>query len=247
MRRDSAYNFMTYKITGTGLPLNNDQIYQIPRIKDLPSDERPREKLIKGGVKSLSSTELLAIILNTGTKKEEIISLSTRLLREYGEKGLAYQKNPKTIEEDLKIPLIKACQIVACFELGHRFCQKKSGRLIPIRTAAQAYNYLKDMGQLNKEQVRGLYLNAHYQLIYDEVISLGTLTTSLIEPREVFRPALEHSAVAVIIAHNHPSGILKPSTADQEITNNLVAAGQILNIKVLDHLIIGKNKFISII
>ena len=103
------------------------------------------------------------------------------------------------------------------------------------------------MGDLKKEQFRGLYLNNHYQLVYDEVISIGTMEASLVQAREVFRPALEYSAAAIIIAHNHPSGILKATKADQEITDKIIEAGKILDVEVLDHLIIGKNKFISII
>ncbi|MEI6529505.1 MAG: DNA repair protein RadC [Candidatus Falkowbacteria bacterium] len=213
----------------------------------MPDEEKPREKLIQNGAGALSSVELLAIVLGVGTKKEEVFSMANRLLREYGEKGIAYQKDPTIIEKDLKIPLIKACQIVACFELGRRFYQKRPGGSITIRTAQQAHNYLKDMGNLNKEQFRGLYLNTHYQLIHDEVISIGTLDASLVQPREVFRPALEYSAAALIIAHNHPSGVLKATKADVEITNKLIEAGRILDIGVLDHLIIGKNKFASII
>jgi DNA repair protein RadC len=238
---------MAYKISDRNFILNHGKQYKILRVKDLPDEEKPREKLIQNGIGSLSSTELLAIILSVGTKKEEVFSMSARLLREYGEKGIAYQKDPKIIEKDLKIPLVKACQIVACFELGRRFYQKKPGGSITIRTASQAFNYLKDMGHLNKEQFRGLYLNTHYQLIHDEVISIGTLDASLVQPREVFRPALEYSAAAMIIAHNHPSGVIKATKADVEITNKLLAAGQILDIEILDHLIIGKNKFASII
>jgi len=238
---------MPYKISDHNFVLNHGKQYKILRVKDLPDNERPREKMIKEGAGALSAAELLAIVLGVGTKKEEVFSMSSRLLREYGEKGIAYQKDPTVIEKDLKIPVAKACQIVACFELGRRFYQKKPGGSITIRTAAQAFNYLKDMGHLNKEQFRGLYLNTHYQLIHDEVISLGTLDASLVQPREVFRPALEYSAAALIIAHNHPSGALKASKADVEITNKLLEAGNILDIEVLDHLIIGKNKFASII
>jgi len=238
---------MAYKISDHHFVLNHGKQYKILAVRDLPDEEKPREKMIQSGVGVLSSSELLAIVLGVGTKKEEVFSMASRLLREYGEKGIAYQKDPTIIERDLKIPLVKACQIVACFELGRRFYQKKPGGSITIRTAQQAYGYLKDMGHLNKEQFRGLYLNTHYQLIYDEVISIGTLDASLVQPREVFRPALEYSAAAVIIAHNHPSGILKATKADIEITNKLIAAGQILDIEVLDHLIIGKNKFASII
>jgi len=238
---------MPYKISDHSFVLNHGKQYKIARVKDLPDDEKPREKMIKDGAGTLSSVELLAIVLNVGTKKEEVFAMSSRLLREYGEKGIAYQKDPSVIERDLDIPLAKACQIVACFELGRRFYQKKPGGSISIRTAKQAFEYLKDMGHLNKEQFRGLYLNTHYQLIHDEVISIGTLDASLVNAREVFRPALEYSAAAIIIAHNHPSGVIKATKADVEITNKLIEAGHIMDIEVLDHLIIGKNKFASII
>jgi len=238
---------MPYKISDRNFVLNHGKQYKILRVKDMADDEKPREKMIKEGAGALSSAELLAIILSVGTKKEEVYSMSSRLLREYGEKGIAYQKDPSVIERDLDIPLVKACQIVACFELGRRFYQKKPGGSITIRTAKQAYEHLKDMGGLNKEQFRGLYLNAHYQLIHDEVISIGTLDASLVQAREVFRPALEYSAAAIIIAHNHPSGVIKATKADIEVTNRLIEAGNILDIEVLDHIIIGKNKFASII
>jgi DNA repair protein RadC len=238
---------MSYKISDRNFVLNHGKQYKILRVRDMADDEKPREKIIKDGVGALSSAELLAVILSVGTKKEEVFSMSSRLLREYGEKGIAYQKDPTVIEKDLKIPIVKACQIVACFELGRRFYQKKPGGSITLRTAKQAFEHLKEMGNLNKEQFRGLYLNTHYQLIHDEVISIGTLDASLVQPREVFRPALEYSAAAVIIAHNHPSGVLKATKADVEITNKLIEAGNILGIEVLDHLIIGKNKFASII
>lgn len=238
---------MPYKISDQNFVLNHGKQYKILRVKDMPDEEKPREKMIKDGAGSLSSAELLTIILGVGTKKEEVYSMSSRLLREYGEKGIAYQKDPIVIERDLKIPLVKACQIVACFELGRRFYQKKPGGSITVRAAKQAFEYLKDMGNLNKEQFRGLYLNTHYQLIHDEVISIGTLDSSLVQAREVFRPALEYSAAAIIIAHNHPSGVIKATKADIEITNKLIEAGNILDIEVLDHLIIGKNKFASII
>lgn len=239
--------YMSYKISDKNTILKQGKLYQISRVKDLPDEEKPREKLLENGAGSLSSTELLAIILGVGTKKEEVFSMAARLLREYGEKGIAYQKDPQAIQKDLGLPLAKACQIVACFELGRRFYQKKPGGSITIRTAKQAFEYLKDMGSLNKEQFRGLYLNTHYQLIHDEVISIGTLDAAIVQPREVFRPALEYSAAAIIIAHNHPSGVIKATKADAEITDKLVAAGKILDIELLDHLIIGKGKFISII
>ena len=221
--------------------------YLIPRVKDLPSGEKPREKMLQEGVKSLSAVELLAIVLGVGTKKEEVMAMSMRLMREYGEKGIAYQQDPEIITKDLRVPITKACQIVACFELGRRFYQKKAGVNVSIRIAKQAFEYLKDMGSLKKEQFRGLYLNTHYQLIHEEVISIGTLDSALVSPREVFRPALENSAAAIIVAHNHPSGVLKATKNDAEITEKLIEAGKILGIEVLDHLIIGENKYLSLV
>lgn len=173
--------------------------------------------------------------------------MSLRVLREYGDKGIAYQKDPEAIKKDLGVPIAKACQIVACFELGRRFYQKKPGGSITIRTAKQAFEYLKEMSKLQKEQIRGLYLNTHYQLIHDEVISIGTLDAAILQAREVFRPALEYGAAAIIIAHNHPSGVLKATKADAEVTNKLIEAGKILDIELLDHLIIGNNRYSSII
>ncbi|HPM75414.1 MAG TPA: JAB domain-containing protein, partial [Saccharofermentans sp.] len=121
-----------------------------------------------------------------------------------------------------------------------------SGRKVTIRNAKSAYDYLKDMQSLPKEQLRGLYLNSRYGLIHDEVISVGTLTSSIVHPREVFRPAIEHSAAAIIIAHNHPSGSSKPTSGDMEVTNQLVKAGRIIGIELLDHIIIGKSGFTSV-
>lgn len=238
---------MSYKIKDQNIVINHSRQYKILSVRDLPNEEKPREKLIQTGTSSLSSAELLAIVLGVGTKKEDVLLMANRLLREYGEKGIVYQKDPKIIEKDLKIPLIKACQIVACFELGRRFYQKKPGASITIRNAKQAYSHLKDMGTLRKEQIRCLYLNVHYQLIHDEVISIGTPDASLLQIKEIFRPSLEYSAAAIIIAHNHPSGVLKANKADLEITERIKEAGNLLDIEVLDHLIIGKNKFISLI
>jgi len=238
---------MPYKLKKMSSALEHGQAYKIKKIRDMSEGEKPREKMILDGVGALSLAELLAVVLGVGTKKEEVFSMASRLLREYGEKAIATQKNPTSIAKDLNIPQTKACQIVACFELGRRLFQKKPGGLITIRNAAQAFGHLKDMGSLKKEQFRGLYLNNHYQLVHDEVISIGTIDASLVHVREVFRPALEYGATAVIIAHNHPSGAIKASRADTEITDKLLAAAKILDIEILDHLIIGNNKFLSII
>jgi len=228
------------------LILDNEEKQYVMRLRDLPAEEKPREKLTKYGPAALSVAELLMIVLNAGTKKEGVLAMSRRLLKEYGESAIIHQKDPKKIEAALNIPLVKACQVVACFELGRRFFNVDGKRPLTIRTANQVYDYLKDMRDLSKEHLRGLYLDSHYQLIHDEVISIGSLTSNIVHPREVFRPAIEYSASAVILVHNHPSGISKPSEADIAITRQIVEAGKMLGIGVLDHVIVTKNKYESI-
>ncbi len=217
------------------------------KIKELAPENRPREKLIAQGPGRLKTSELLALILGAGTKKEDLLTMTTRLLKDYGEKNIIKEVQAKTLAKEFDIPLNKACQIVACFELGRRFFQKENQGKLIIRDSRDVFNYLVDMRGLIKEQVRGLYLNNHYQLIHEEIISSGLINASLIHPREVFQPAILQLAAAVIIAHNHPSGNLKPSPEDLVITKNLKKAGDILGISLLDHLIIADNKFISLI
>ena len=235
--------------SGGDLVLDNDgpEKKYVLRLRDLPADEKPREKMVKYGPSVLSLAELFAVVLNVGTKKEEVLTMSRRLLKEYGDSAIVDQKDPQKMSDLLGIPLGKACQAVACFEIGRRVFKTADGkRPLTLRTASQVSAYLKDMQDLPKEHLRGLYLDAHYQLIHDEVISIGTMTSNIIHPREVFRPALEHSASAVILAHNHPSGVAKPSEADIAITRQIVEAGKILGIGLLDHVIIAKGAFESV-
>jgi len=235
-----------YTLSDRDLVFNHLEKQYVFRVRDLPLGEKPREKLIERGPESLSVNELLAIILGVGTKKEEVLAMSSRIIKEYGEKSIAYQTNAKKISEDLGIPLTKACQIVAAFELGRKFFQKNTSGAVTIRTPRQAYEYLKDMRDLPKENLRGLYLNSRYRLVHDEVISIGSLTANVVHPREVFKPAFEYGAVAVVLAHNHPSGSTQPSPADIEITRRLIKAGRVLGIDLLDHIIIAKNRYVSI-
>jgi DNA repair protein RadC len=239
----------TYSIPNNDLLSNHasfDTRKYVLRVRDLPQESKPREKLIKGGPNDLSNDELIAIVLTTGTKKEGVLEMAARVLKAYGDKSLLVQTSVSSLAADLGIPLTKAAQLVACFELGRRFHGKaKIGPAI-IRSPKDVFNYLRDMQHLPKEHLRGLYLNAYQRVIHDEVISIGTLDASLIHPREVFKPAIEYGAAAVILAHNHPSGSVKPSKADLDITNQLVAASQIIGISLLDHVIIARNRFASI-
>ena len=191
--------------------------------------------------------ELLAIVWGVGNKKEDVLSMAKRTLKEYGEKTIINEQDPERLAEVADISLSKACQIVASFELGRRYNSDSNTKTAYIRNSRQAYQYLRPMGLVRKEQLRGLYLNSRYQIIQDEVISVGSLTASVVHPREVILPAIEHGAVALILAHNHPSGDLKPSDEDVKITEQLKEACELVGIDLLDHLIITNKGYKSLI
>lgn len=218
----------------------------ILKIRDLSKEEKPREKMLEHGPGILSVGELLSIILNTGTKKEGVLEMSSRIIREYGEKSVISETDVNKLVRDLDIPIVKACQIVAVGELGRRFYKRQDGGLAVIRNAVDVFEYLRDMRNLPKEQLRGIYLNTHHRVIHDEIISIGTINSNIVHPREVFRPAIEYGAVAMVLAHNHPSGEIIPSDNDIKVTDQLIEAGRIIGIHVLDHVIISKNNFLSI-
>lgn len=213
-------------------------------IRDLPKHLRPREKLIDRGVENLKDQELLAILLRTGRNGISAIELAQQIL----------VKNPITKLLDLtyveitKIKGIdsgKACTILAAFELSKRALNKFNNSLPLIDSPQKAVDQLTDIRTKTKEHFVALYLNARNQLIHKEVISIGTLNSSLVHPREVFAPALEYKAASIILAHNHPSGDLTPSEEDIAITKRLISAGDLLGISLLDHLIVSADNFIS--
>lgn len=237
----------SYTLAGNDVVLHEPSDHYVLRFRDLPNEQKPREKLLDGGPDALSVAELIAVILGVGTQREDVMQMASRIVKEYGEKAIVHETDPYKLMTALDIPLTKACQIVASFELGRRYYAKRSGRPIYIRHSRQAYEYLRDMASLPKEQLRGLYLNSRYQVIHDEVISVGSLTANIVHPREVFRPALEYGAVALVIAHNHPSGNHEPTLADSDLTDQLVQAGRIMGIDVIDHLVITDNGYSSIL
>ena len=214
--------------------------------KKLPEEQRPREKLIRYGPDILKNEELMAIILNTGYRGETVLELSHRMIKEYGSKAITQEKNVGRLMETLDIPPVKACQVVACFELGRRFFKEEPGRLPTLRSPEDAYRYLEEMKKLKKEQFRGLYLNTRNKIIHDEIISIGTLTANLVHPREVFQPAIEYLAAGIIIAHNHPSGDPNPSQDDLKVTGQMQKVGKTMAIELLDHIIIGNERYVSL-
>lgn len=237
----------TYTFHDQDAVLTDGDFPYVIRVRDLAEDDKPREKLTRQGPKDLSLAELVAILLGVGTKKEEVMAMARRILKEYGERALTRETNPARLAEALGIPLVKACQLVASFELGRRFYEHRGGKPVEVRTALQAYHHLKGMAYLQKEQLRALYLNSRYQVIHEETVSIGSLTANIVHPREVFQPAIEHGAVAIIVAHNHPSGSLEPTQADRDVTVQLGASGALLGIEFLDHLIITGETFVSIL
>lgn len=243
---DSLSRPTAYSLADRDLVFSEPGDNYVLRVRDLPDAEKPRERLLELGPGNLSVAELVAVIWGVGSTKEDVLAMARRTLKEYGEKAISNELSPQRLAETADIPLTKACQIVAGFELGKRFYAAQAGRPAQVRNAKQAYHYLKSMGTSQKEQLRGLYLNSRYQVIHDEVISVGTLTANLVHPREVFQPAIERGAIAVILAHNHPSGRVEGTTADIKITEQLVQAGNVLGIELLDHLVITANRYTSL-
>lgn len=216
-------------------------------IKDLPIDERPREKLYKYGCHTLSNSELIAIIIRTGSKKKSALDLAQGILA-LDKIGLAFL-NDCSLQELMTIEGIgkcKAAQILASVELGKRTVSCSSTYKYKICSPNDVSNLLmENMRHLKKEHFRVLLLDTKNQIISMENISIGDLNSSIVHPREVFKMAIKKSSASMILVHNHPSGDPKPSKEDVSITNRLIECGKILGINVLDHVIIGNGRYIS--
>lgn len=216
-------------------------------IKDLPLNERPREKLVKYGVGSLSNAELIAVIIRTGYKEDTAIDLANRLLS-IDQSGIGYLSHA-TVEELVKIKgigLCKAAQIIAAIELGKRISTSRGEDKLKVDSPlVVAELVMEEMRYLRKEHFKIAILDTKNQIISIENISIGNLNSSIVHPREVFNIAIKRSANSIILIHNHPSGDPTPSKEDIDITYRLMEAGNIIGITVLDHIIIGDNKYIS--
>lgn len=216
-------------------------------IRDVPKDDRPRERLLSAGPESLADHELLAILLRTGTKEESVLQLAHRLLQHF--EGLRLLKDA-SIEEITSIKGIgttKAVQILAAIELGRRIHRLVNNDRYVIRSPEDGAKYvMEDMRFLSQEHFVAIYLNTKNQVIYRKTIFIGSLNASIVHPREVFKEAIKRSAASIICAHNHPSGDPTPSREDIDVTKRLVECGRIIGIELLDHLIIGDQKFVSL-
>jgi DNA repair protein RadC len=212
------------------------------KIKNLPKHRQPREKLIEKGAENLRDSELMAILLRTGTKGKNVMKVSAEILQKFPTKNLL-ALNFKDLAKIKGIGSGKACLLLAAFELTKRALEVEDNNLPTIISAKDAVAQLQELRNVKKEHFVVLYLNARNQLIHKETISIGTLNASLIHPREVFKSAVDCLAASVILAHNHPSGSAEPSEDDAEVTRRLKEAGEILGIEVLDHVIVTKNSF----
>src|SRR6056297_1136252 len=221
------------------------------KIKDLPDSSRPRERFLTHGEKALSDAELMAIILRIGTrgKKDEkgniisgenAVDMSNRLIKEYGLDKL-FDCSLEELQKIKGIGQSKAMQILAISELGKRYSKSKNP-ITKITQAEDVYNYFKD--DLENEKQENFYiliLNNRNHIIKSEFITRGVLDASIIHPREIFKPAIKNSAAKIILIHNHPSGDPEPSQEDLNITKTIIKLGKEMDIKVLDHVIIGKS------
>jgi len=216
-------------------------------IKEMPKDERPRERLEFYGAPALSNAELIAIALRTGTKRENAIVLSQRLLTTFHGLGGLSRASVQELTGVSGIGRVKAVQIKAAMELGKRVMFAPDGDRIQITCPGDAANLLmSDMSAQMQEQLRVILLDTKHRVLRHLMVYQGNVNASIVRVAEVFREAIKDSAVAIIIAHNHPSGDPTPSAEDVRVTEELVRAGKMLDIEVLDHIIIGKQRFLSL-
>ncbi len=214
------------------------------KIKDISIEQRPRERLKSGA--GLSDSEVLALILGNGSKGENVIDLSHRLISTFGVEGL----NSLSLTELMKIKgigLAKACKLIAVFELNKRVSSGKICEKIVRNPSDIAFYYISKLKDLKKEHFIAVFLDSKNKIIKDEVISIGTLNSSLVHPREVFKEAIKCSANSIILVHNHPSGSVEASDEDYRVNKVLIETGELVGIKVLDHLIVGRNGYSSLI
>jgi len=215
-------------------------------IKELPADMRPRERLLQEGAGTLSEIELLAILLGTGSHEKTVLELASLILARFKSLRLLVDATVEELSEIKGVGLAKASQVKAALELAKRLSRFTGQPRPVIKSPGDAAGLvMEEMRHLDREHFRALLLNTRNQVIADDEVSIGTLNTSSVHPRELFRNAIKKSAASLILVHNHPSGDDTPSKEDLDVTRRLSEAGRIIGIEVLDHIIIGDNKFTS--
>lgn len=216
-------------------------------IKNLPFAEQPREKMMSYGASHLSVSELLAILIKTGTRHKSAIELGNTIVSNCGED--ITELSNITIEELCVIEGIgesKACQILAAVELGKRVKQTHAIRKSKLSSPSEVVRFFSaELSETRVEKFIAVLLNTKNEIINWEIISIGSLNASIVHPREVFIRAIKRSAASILVVHNHPSGHVDPSREDINITKRLSEAGQLIGIPLIDHIIIGKDKYYS--
>lgn len=218
-------------------------------MKKIPDMERPYEKCLKSGALGLSDAELLAVVLRTGSRGENVIELAKRLLYHSGEDGLLglHRFSVEQLMNIRGIGKVKALQLICILELARRLSKASASESFSFSSPSSvAEYYMEDMRHETQEVMKLVMINSRGKLIGENEVSKGTVNASIITPREIFIEALQRQAVAVVAIHNHPSGDPAPSEADIVLTQRIEQAGDIIGIKLLDHIIIGNNCYVSL-
>lgn len=218
-----------------------------PTIRELPSGERPRERLARFGASVLSDSELLAIILRVGVGGENVIRVAERMLARFGGLSGLARASLSEIERERGIGQAKAVQIKAAFELGRRLLVEMPDESPQITGPDEAAALLMgSMAHLQREELRVLLLDTRHRVAHMQTVYVGSINASMIRVSEVFQEAVTRNCPAIIVAHNHPSGDPTPSPEDVQVTREMVEAGRLLDIEVLDHLVIGQGRYVSL-
>ncbi|MCF6235897.1 MAG: DNA repair protein RadC [Gammaproteobacteria bacterium] len=220
----------------------------MPPITDWPIEERPREKLLKRGSNALSDAELLAIFLRTGIRGKTAVDLSRDLLNEFGSLRALFNADITRFCQAPGLGPTKYTQLQAVLEMGRRYLKESMQRGDTLSNPKDTHNYLIARLRDYSYEVFGcLFLDNRHRVICFEELFQGTINSASVHPREVVKRVLTHNAAAVIIAHNHPSGVAEPSHADKVITQRLKEALALIDVRLLDHLVIGDNKAVSFV
>jgi DNA repair protein RadC len=216
-------------------------------IHSLPAHDKPRERLQALGADALSSSELIAIILGSGTKGSSVLQLSQEIIAHFGSLPKLIQATVEELQQIRGLGTAKAIQLKAALTLGKRAFNTGYLSRCKIQTPEHAYRYVKDdLQHETREILLSVLLDTKGTVIAKQIISIGTLSNTLVHPREVFYFAIRHKAASLVLAHNHPSGDPTPSQADIEMTSALIKAGELLGIPLQDHLIVGARTFVSL-
>lgn len=227
--------------------INTDGPVYLPSVKDLPAHERPRERLYHQGPAALKEEELVAIILRTGIKGAPVLDLARALLLHYGGLGGLARVSATELQGYKGLGMAKAVELQAALELGRRLAGLHPEARPQVRSPSDIANLLMpEMAYLEQEHLRVVLLNTKNQVLAAPEVYVGSLNTSVVRVAELFREAIRQNAAAIIVVHNHPSGDPTPSSEDVQVTHQIAEAGALLDIDVLDHLVIGHQRYVSL-